>query len=99
MLFSSLLALAPLVAAGGVHKLKLNKLPPAVANPDLESLYLAEKYGSPSRPQTPLMGAGGAGRRFDAPESNDDDLFWTQGGHEVPLTSTSMSRRHPRRPN
>ncbi|KAF8914649.1 endopeptidase [Mucidula mucida] len=91
MILSSLLTLLPLVAAGGVHRMKLKKIPSAPSNPELESLYLSEKYGVPSQPQMPLMGAGGAGRRFDAPSRGDDDLFWTQemlkGGHNVPLTN------------
>ena len=89
---SPLLAL-PFVNAG-VHKLKLQKLPPADSNPSLESAYLAEKYGS--QPQLPLMGAGGAGRqiRINRPSYNQEgeELLWTQdminnGGHGVPLSS------------
>lgn len=87
------LSLLPLVAAAaGVHKLKLQKLPSAASNPDLESAYLAEKYGAPLQSQFPLMGAGGSGRRFPRPSmKNGEQLFWTQeqlkGGHGVPLTS------------
>ncbi|KAK0491075.1 aspartic peptidase A1 [Armillaria novae-zelandiae] len=93
MILSTLLALLPIVSAtDGVHRLKLKKLPPTVNNPELESLYLAEKYGVPVHPQMPLMGAGGAGRRVDsAPSQKDGELFWTQeminGGHGVPLTN------------
>lgn len=84
------LALLPFAAAGGVHKLKLKKLPQELPhNPALESAYLAEKYGGG---QTPLFGAGGVGRsvRLSRP-GEDDSLYWTQdslkGGHNVPLSS------------
>ncbi|KAF9821163.1 hypothetical protein IEO21_00771 [Rhodonia placenta] len=95
-----LLKAAPLIllplaaAAGGVHKLKLSKLPQTLANPELESAYLVEKYGG--EVQTPLMGAGGAGRnvRLARPSHQDGEpLFWTQedalanGGHSVPLSN------------
>ncbi|KIY71480.1 Asp-domain-containing protein, partial [Cylindrobasidium torrendii FP15055 ss-10] len=87
-MLTALLTLLPFVAAGGVHKFPLKKLPQVVANPDIESLYLAEKYGAPAQPQTPLMGAGGAGRRITG---DNDDLYWTQdvqgGRHDVPLTN------------
>ncbi|KIK68098.1 hypothetical protein GYMLUDRAFT_1015549 [Collybiopsis luxurians FD-317 M1] len=73
-------------ASAEVHKLKLNKLPPAVGNPELEALHLAEKYGSPQ--QVPLAGSGGAGRRL---RMDNDDLYWTQeqlkGGHSLPLSN------------
>lgn len=85
--------LLPFVAAEGVHKLKLKKLPPTSSNPALESAYLSEKYGG-SQFQTPLMGSGGSGRkvRIARPGQDDDELFWTQdllskGGHGVPLSS------------
>jgi saccharopepsin len=86
------LALLPFVFAARVHKLKLNKLAPALDNPELEAAYLADKYGAPLQPQVPLMGAGGSGRRFDRPHrQGDDQLFWTQeelkGGHGVPLSN------------
>jgi len=86
------LALLPLAFAGGVHKLKLQKLPSAASNPELESAYLAEKYGAPPTAQLPIMGAGGSGRRVQRPTThNGEQLFWTQeelkGGHGVPLTS------------
>ena len=86
------LVLLPLVAAAGVHKLKLQKLQPAAHDLAFEPARLAEKYGG----QTPLAGAGGAGRnvRLTRP-SPDDGLFWTQeevnGGHQVPLTSMPNS--------
>jgi len=84
-------ALLPVVLAARVHKLKLNKITPALDNPQLEAAYLAEKYGAPAQVQVPLMGAGGSGRRFDRPsKEGDDELFWTQelkGGHGVPLTN------------
>jgi saccharopepsin len=84
--------LLPFVANAKVHKLKLQKLTPAPSNPQLEGSWLAEKYGAPAQPQTPLMGAGGAGRRIG--EQNGEPLFWTQeeqaqDGHHVPLTSQS----------
>lgn len=88
--------LLPFVAADGIHRLKLKKLPPSAnANPALESAYLVEKYGGV--PQLPMMGAGGAGRnvRLGRPTSKDgEQLFWTQenefnakGGHGVPLSN------------
>ncbi|KAF8974534.1 endopeptidase [Flammula alnicola] len=85
------LALLPFVAASGVHKLKLQKLPSAASNPELESAYLAEKYGAPQA-KFALMGAGGSGRRVPRPSMKDgEQLFWTQeelkGGHGVPLTN------------
>jgi len=80
------LGLLPFVLAD-VHKLKLNKIPQTAGNPELESLYLAEKYGS--QHQNPLLGAGGAGRRLE--QQNGESLYWSQaainGGHEVPLSS------------
>jgi saccharopepsin len=93
------LLLIPFAAAGGVHRLKLKKLPQVASNPAFETAYLAEKYGAQSQ-QLPLMGAGGAGRhvRIGRPgQMEGDDLFWTQqetlnkGGHGVPLSSTSPS--------
>ncbi len=77
----------PLVAAQGVHKLTLKKVPPAINNPALETAYLAEKYGG----QVPMLGAGGVGRNLRDSRPSEDDLFWTQetlsGGHNVPLSS------------
>lgn len=94
MLLSRLapLVLLPFVAADGVHKLKLKKLPPATSNPGLESAYLAEKYGGA---QLPLVGAGiGRNVRLSRPSVQDgEELFWTQDeftaevGHNVPLSS------------
>ncbi|KAI0723305.1 endopeptidase [Earliella scabrosa] len=94
MLLSRLapLVLLPFVAADGVHRLKLKKLPPASSNPALESAYLAEKYGGA---QVPLMGAGiGRDVRLSRPSVKDgEQLFWTQdefaaeGGHTVPLSN------------
>jgi saccharopepsin len=90
----SILFLVPFVAAKGVHRLKLSKVPQSVADPSLEGQYLAQKYGAQSLNQMPLMGAGGAGRRFPRP-GQKDDLYWTQeiinGGHGVPLSSTFTS--------
>jgi len=90
--FATTLVLLPFASAG-VHKLKLNKLPQVSPGHALETAYLAEKYGVPAPyQQLPLMGAGGAGRNV-RPQTDDDDLFWTQeiinGGHNVPLTSMS----------
>ena len=85
------LILLPFVAADGLHKLKLQKIPQESRNHALETAYLAEKYGAV---QTPLFGAGGAGRnvRLSRP-TEGDNLYWTQdvlqGGHNVPLTSES----------
>jgi saccharopepsin len=71
-----------------IHRLKLNKVPLSLGNPELETLHLAEKYGAPQR-QAPLAGFGGSGRPM---RMGDDDLFWTQeelkGGHSLPLSST-----------
>lgn len=84
--------LIPYVAAAGVHKLKLKKIDPVLANPSLESAYLADKYGVLAPAQTPLFGSGGEGRRLDS-RPHQDDLYWTQedrinGGHKVHLTSS-----------
>lgn len=100
MIFSifSPLLLFPFVSAAGVHRLKLQKIQLQNHNPLLETAYLAEKYGG--QQQTPLMGAGGAGRQLRAsrPSKNEDgdDLLWTQemifgGGHNVPLSSKCWS--------
>ncbi|TRM67800.1 aspartic peptidase domain-containing protein [Schizophyllum amplum] len=90
ILSSVLLGLLPIAVSAEVHRLPLKKLPASLGNPDLESLHLAEKYGVLNNDlQSPLFGAGGAGRRL----KNDagEDLFWTQeqvkGGHGVPLTN------------
>jgi len=85
--------LLPLPAAAKVHTLKLQKITPAANNPELESAWLAEKYGAPAQAQTPLMGSGGTGRRLGRPTSkNGENLFWTQeeevnSGHGVPLSN------------
>jgi len=85
-------SLLPLAANAKVHKFKLHKLPPVESNPELESAWLAHKYGAPAQAQVPLMGSGGSGRQVARPISNDgESLFWTQedikGGHGVPLTN------------
>ena len=95
MLLSRLapLILLPFVAADGVHRLKLKKLAPATSNPQLESAYLAEKYGGFA--QTPLVGSSiGRNVRVSRPTVKDgEELYWTQdeftaeGGHNVPLSS------------
>jgi len=87
MIFSPLvLALLPFASAA-VHRLKLHKLPPVTPNTQLETAYLAEKYGV--QRQLPIIGSGGAGRRLQL--ENDEELYWTQeeiqGGHGVPLTN------------
>ena len=96
------LLLIPFVAADGVHKLKLKKVPPASSNPALESAYLAQKYGG--QLQVPMMGSGGLGRniRLGRPTHQDgEDLFWTQdsidleGGHNVPLSSKANTISDP----
>ncbi|KAF8655275.1 hypothetical protein AX16_003175 [Volvariella volvacea WC 439] len=83
------LGLTPAVSAAGVHKFKLQKIPSVASNPELEAAYLSEKYGSVY--QSPLMGAGGAGRRVSRPAyQNNEQLYWTQevqGGHNVPLSN------------
>jgi saccharopepsin len=85
--------LAPLFllpfAAAEVHRLKLKKLPQEPRNHALEAAYLAEKYGES---QTPLFGAGGAGRQVHLANQNEgDNLYWTQdmlnGGHKVVLSN------------
>lgn len=89
----SVLLLVPLVAAGGVHKLKLKKFAPAAFDPSLEGQFLAHKYGAPSSQQLPLIGAGGSGRRI--PSLGDSkDLVWAQGGHPVPLSSKPFRNYH-----
>jgi len=96
MLFSFVpfvVGLLPLTAHAKVHSLKLHKLAPVPKNPDLEGAWLAEKYGSPSAVQMPLIGAGRSGRHVRPPTSkHGEPLFWTQeehvdGGHKVPLNS------------
>lgn len=77
-----------------VHRLKLNKVSPAQRNPELESLHIAEKYGSVLYPQrqVPLAGADHSGRLLRQTPGGDE-LFWTQeqvkGGHSAPLRSMS----------
>ena len=98
MLLSRLapLVLLPFVAADGVHKLRLKKVAPAATNPALESAYLAEKYGGGS--QMPLGPGIGRNVRLSRPAVQDgEELFWTQdefateGGHNVPLSSESLT--------
>jgi len=91
-LFPLLLTLLPIVSANRVHKLQLHKIPSVAANAELESAYLAEKYGAPQSGQLPLLGSGGSGRRMQRPTMrNGEQLLWTQeninGGHPVTLTS------------
>jgi saccharopepsin len=87
-----LLTLLPFVSANRIHKLKLHKVPSVATNAELESAYLAEKYGAPQYGQLPLLGSGGSGRRMKRPTMrHGEELLWTQeqinGGHSVPLTS------------
>lgn len=99
---ASLLLLLPFVAAnfnnGGIHKLKLHKLPPTTSNLALETAYLAEKYRGRADilDQAPFMGSGGPRRnaRVNVPSYSDDGLSWIQDGHSVPLTSTCQARSH-----
>lgn len=91
----SLLLLPFVDASDGVHRMKLKKLPQAAPGSVEEAALLAQKYGG----QVPLAGAGGAGRKFASPKSDNDDLFWTQnivssGGHGVPLSSASHFSLH-----
>jgi len=70
--------------------LKLKKIPTDTRNIELESAYIAQKYGATV--QLPLIGSGGAGRRLNSPNMKDGEpLFWTQeelkGGHSVPLSN------------
>ena len=81
------LSLVSLSNASGVHKLKLQKLPPTKeSNAFLETAYLAEKYGAQNQV---LLGAGGSGRRLR--NQDGEQMFYTQeqlkGGHNVPLSS------------
>jgi saccharopepsin len=81
------LALLPLALAE-THRLKLHKLPATIPNPELESLYLADKYGATVQPeQIPLISSP------SRPVYKDGQpIYWTQddlkGGHKVPLSST-----------
>lgn len=86
------LTLLPFACANRVHKLSLHKISSVATNPELESAYLADKYGAPQPGQLPLLGAGGLGRRMKRPTMRDgEQLLWTQeetnGGHPVPLSS------------
>jgi len=94
------LALLPFVYADRIHKLKLKKVESvndaAAFDPEIESAYLAQKYGALNQLQLPLIGAGGSGRRTRRPTVKDgEQLLWTQeqlkGGHGVPLSSMSIS--------
>ncbi|KAJ7590976.1 endopeptidase [Mycena floridula] len=85
MLTSVLVALLPVqLALAGIQRLPLKKLPASSSSPEIESLYLAEKYGAPLKPQKSFT----AGRLTRPVSSSpEDNLFWTQGGHSVPLTN------------
>ena len=83
------LGLLHFVCADHLHKLKLHKIPSVATNPELESAYLAEKYGAA---QVPLLGGSS---RIKRPTMRDgEQLLWTQehmnGGHPVPLTSIAF---------
>ncbi|KIL70023.1 hypothetical protein M378DRAFT_68030 [Amanita muscaria Koide BX008] len=90
MIISALVLCLLPFTSGKVHKLKLQKIPPVAYNNQLETAYLAEKYGSVSPVQLPLMGAGGSGRHLQF-DNKGEELYWTQeqitGGHGVPLTN------------
>ncbi|KAG9020868.1 Vacuolar protease A, partial [Tulasnella sp. UAMH 9824] len=83
-------ALLPLAAHAGVHRMKLQKLPNQSQDGVSDVAHLAQKYGA----QIPLGGFGGAGRKV-ASDDKDNNLYWTQnqqefihgGGHEVPLSN------------
>ncbi|KAG8911623.1 Vacuolar protease A [Tulasnella sp. 408] len=83
-------ALLPLAAHAGVHRMKLQKLPAQSHDGLSDVAHLAQKYGG----QVPLGGFGGSGRKV-AVEDKDDSLYWTQnqqdlinkGGHGVPLSN------------
>jgi saccharopepsin len=86
------LTLLPFACANRIHELSLHKISSVATNPELESAYLADKYGAPQPGQLPLLGAGGLGRRMKRPTMRDgEQLLWTQeetnGGHPVPLSS------------
>lgn len=84
------IALLPLAAHAGVHRMKLQKLPVQSQDGLSDVAHLAQKYGG----QVPLAGFGGAGRKV-ATEEKDNSLYWTQNqqdlinknGHGVPLSS------------
>jgi saccharopepsin len=86
-----LIVLLPLTLAK-IHKLKLKKLPPAIENRQLESLYLTEKYAERQQ-QTPIQLATSARGNRSQGQKNIEQLFWTEGeangGHRVPLSSLS----------
>ena len=86
MLSGVVLAFLPFVSAA-IHRLPLQRLPRTIHNPDVESLYLAEKYGAP---QQQSLNAPHISRPTTL---NGEQLFWTQEdvkeGHRVPLTSLS----------
>ena len=74
-----------------MHRMKLKKAPQTAPGSTQEAALLAQKYGG----QVPLAGTGGFGRKFANPPT-DEHMFYTQdiiaeGGHGVPLSSTSPS--------
>ncbi|EJC98134.1 endopeptidase [Fomitiporia mediterranea MF3/22] len=77
--FAFILLLPIATASGGVHKLKLHKIPRGNVDPTIESAYLSEKYSG--QPQLPLMGTDGPSHQFG---SIGDKM--TNGGHKVPLS-------------
>jgi saccharopepsin len=81
------LLVLPFAAAGGVHKLKLQKVQQTTPDPVSESTYLSEKYGA-AQPQVPMSGFRNV--RLGRPATGDD-LYWTQdslkGPHNVPLSN------------
>lgn len=85
------LALLPLAAHAGVHRMKLQKVQLPAQDGYSGVAHIAQKYGA----QMPLGGFGGSRRVQSEP---DDSLYWVQGqqdlinkgGHGVPLTSEFM---------
>jgi saccharopepsin len=95
MILSALLtplALLPFASAAGVHKMKLDKMPVDLQsfNPEAESVFLSQKYGSQTTMRTPPY------LRFARPSSNQGLLrsqgdAIVNGGHQVPLSSDFSS--------
>jgi saccharopepsin len=90
MIYMTLLApmLLASTATAAVHRMQLKKLPEqTLVSPEAEAAHLATKYGAV---QSPMVVPTSNSRLFAGrPSKNEDgeDLFWTQGGHNVPLSS------------